>query len=137
MSKRAQKKELVGPWRNIHAAIWLIGLAILFMKGWIWPGILVLIALSTVLEGILMQFAPHAFATEGQPDTPQPAPAAPAAQPAPAAEHRFDLLPSICPRCGAPIRGEQVKWTGPQSADCPYCGINLPMKAEASGSAQP
>jgi DNA-directed RNA polymerase subunit RPC12/RpoP len=36
-------------------------------------------------------------------------------------------LPHVCPNCGGPIRGHEVKWTGVQSADCPYCGTNLPM----------
>ena len=45
-----------------------------------------------------------------------------------ATEHRLHLLPATCPSCGGPTRGHEVKWTGPQSADCPYCGINLPMK---------
>ncbi len=130
MSKRSQKKELVGPWRNLHGAIWLIGLAILFWKGWFWPGIIVLVAISMALEGILMAFAPHAFQEEEQPEAVSPAPqtfpAVPAPEPA-VVEHRTDLLPANCPKCGAPVRGQQVKWTGAQSADCPYCGTNLPM----------
>jgi primosomal protein N' len=36
-------------------------------------------------------------------------------------------LPQVCPSCSGPIRGHEVKWTGPQSANCPYCGTNLPM----------
>jgi hypothetical protein len=42
MTRHERKTRLVGPWRNIHGAIWLIGLAILFWKGWWWPGILIL-----------------------------------------------------------------------------------------------
>ena len=53
----------------------------------------------------------------------------PGARSAPA-EHRLELLPATCPNCSAPIHGENVKWTGPQSADCPYCGVNLPMRGE-------
>ncbi len=43
----------------------------------------------------------------------------------------LELLPSTCPSCGGPISGSQVKWTGPQSADCPSCGVNLPMRTDA------
>lgn len=125
MNRPDQNRKLVGPWRNLHAAVWLIGLAVLFWKGWWWPGILVLVAISTVIEGVLMQFAPHAFEKEEQPLSQPPAPTS---APAPA-EHRFDLLPSICPNCGGPVHGQDVKWTGAQSADCTYCGANLPMKA--------
>ena len=137
MSKQERKQKLVGPWRKLHGAVWLIGLAILFWKGWFWPGILVLIALSAVLEGLLMLWAPQAFEEEAPPLAPAPAAAPPAppapvppAPPAPApavSEHHLELLPSVCPKCGGPIRGHEVKWTGPQSADCPYCGANLPL----------
>ncbi len=132
MSDREQKPRLVGPWRSLHGAIWLIGLAILFMRGWIWPGILVLVAISMVLEALLMQFAPQAF-EKPEPSKPVSPPAATPVQAAPMQaypaqpEHRLELLPAICPRCGGPIRGHGVKWTGTQSADCPYCGANLPM----------
>ncbi len=132
MSDREQKPRLVGPWRSLHGAVWLIGLAILFMRGWIWPGILVLVAISMVLEALLMQFAPQAFEKPEPPQAVSP-PAATPAQAVPTQttpsqpEHRLELLPAICPRCGGPIRGHEVKWTGLQSADCPYCGANLPM----------
>ena len=46
-----------------------------------------------------------------------------------ASGHRLELLPSVCPNCGGPLHGDNVKWTGPQSADCPYCGTNIPMKS--------
>src|SRR5438067_9139090 len=87
-----RKRKLVGPWRNLHGAVWLIGLAILAWTGWWWPGILVLLAISTLLEGALMQFGPHAFVEEAaaanmpEPTRPAPVPAAPAADIAP--EHR-------------------------------------------------
>ncbi len=129
MGKDTQKRRLVGPWRNLHAAVWVIGLAILALRDWWWPGILVLVAISLVLEAVLMQYAPHAFETVESPAPPSPAAAMPVPTPAaaPASEHRFELLPSVCPKCGGPIRGHEVRWTGPQSADCPYCGANLPM----------
>ena len=126
MSKNEPKKKLVGPWRDIHGAIWLIGLAILAWKGWWWPGILVLIAISIITEALLMQFAPHAFEQDKQTPAPSLVPS-PVASAPPAQSHRLDLLPSTCPACGGPIRGHEVKWTGAQSANCPYCGMNLPM----------
>jgi len=134
--KRHHKKpELIGPWRNIHTAIWLIGLAYIALYGRWWPGILILIGISLILEAILMQYKPEAFE---QPERPPfaPAPAAPPSYstpaPTPAApvrEHRLELLPLACPHCGAPVRHNDIKWTGPQSAECTYCGSNLPMKS--------
>ncbi len=33
----AHEPELPLPWKQVQSAIWLIGLAILFWQGWIWP----------------------------------------------------------------------------------------------------
>jgi hypothetical protein len=133
MNKHEQKKKLVGPWRNLHTAVWLIGLAILAWKNWWWPGILVLVAISALIEGVLMKYAPDAFEIEEEPaagpDQPlPPSPEPPSPPPAaPSPERHPELLPLTCPKCGAPIRGHEVKWTGTQSADCPFCGTNLPF----------
>jgi hypothetical protein len=121
---KEEKPELAGPWRSIHGAIWLIGLAILFWKGWWWPGILVLMAVSGIAESLIRQYAPDAVEKDKQPVLVE-SPAIPATS---SPEHRLDLLPTTCPNCGGPIRGHEVKWTGSQSADCPYCGVNLPIK---------
>jgi len=127
-----QKKKLVGPWRSLHGAIWLIGIFILASRGWWWPGILVLIAISALYEGLLQRFAPYAYEEQAPVEVPKPAMDTPPESPPvtssiPATEHRIDLLPQVCPSCNGPIRGHEVKWTGPQSANCPYCGTNLPM----------
>jgi len=129
MKKRERKRELVGPWRRLHAAVWLIGLAILFWRGWFWPGILVLVAISMLIEALLMRFAPHAF-EEADSTTAPAAGASPSSSAPPVPEHRAELLPSACPRCGAPVRSAEVKWVGPEAADCPYCGAHLPMRSD-------
>jgi predicted Zn-ribbon and HTH transcriptional regulator len=113
------KPKLRDPWHSIQGAIWLIGLAILFWKGWWWPGILILVAVSSIAEALIREYAPGAVEK-----TEQPAPATPASS---TPGHRLELLPATCPNCGGPIRGHEVKWTGVQSADCPYCSANLPM----------
>jgi hypothetical protein len=133
------ERKLVGPWRSIHGAVWLIGLAILFWKGWFWPGILVLIGISAIVEAVIRLTVPSSTAPAAEakkPEeaapaatpiaTPAPAPAATPAEP----EHRADLLPPVCPKCNAPIRGNEVKWTGPRSANCAFCGANLPARSE-------
>lgn len=128
MGKHDRKKRLTGPWRNLHTAVWLIGIAILAWKSWWWPGILVLVAISMIIEELLPAIIPQAYeydVPQAAPPPVLPVPAQPA--PAPAAQHRLDLLPTACPNCSGPIRGSEVKWTGEQSADCPYCGTNLPM----------
>jgi hypothetical protein len=134
MSKHEKKQKLAEPWRAIHAAIWLVGLYILFSQGSFWPGILVLLALSGIVEALIKKYVPGSSEDEDEAEspakTPPPVTQVPQAAPEPPAtalEHRLELLPSICPKCGGPIRGHDVKWTGPQSADCPFCGANLPM----------
>jgi hypothetical protein len=138
MSSNEPKKKLVGPWRSLHVAIWLIGLAILAWRDWWWPGILVLVAISVLFEAYLQRYAPEAYVeeiptgayspTQSSPNHATPATAnIPDTPSIPAPEHRLELLPQVCPSCNGPIRGHEVKWTGPQSADCPYCGSNLPM----------
>ena len=115
---------------------WMIGLWFLFSNGHgIWPGILILIGLSMVF-GSFFREDHHRPAEPKNPPPFQPwttpvttPPAAP--KPAPAAMefiHRVDLLPATCVHCGGPIRSHEVKWTGKQSAACPYCGSNLTMK---------
>jgi hypothetical protein len=131
MSRNKEKQKLTGPWRNIHGAVWLIGLAFIAWKGWWWPGILVLVAISMILEAVIMKIAPDAVETEIKGDEPSNANLAaqtPSSQIPPAQVHRSDLLPTNCQKCGGPTRGHEVHWTGEQSADCPFCGANLPLK---------
>ncbi|HEX7556822.1 MAG TPA: hypothetical protein VF338_09375 [Leptolinea sp.] len=132
MSKHKEKQKLTGPWRNIHGAVWLIGLAIIAWQGWWWPGILILVAISMILEAVIMKIAPDAVVTVTKGDDEsssfQNSPSIPP-QPISPPVHRADLLPANCPKCGGPTRGHEVHWTGDQSADCPYCGANLPMKS--------
>jgi hypothetical protein len=45
------------------------------------------------------------------------------------AKERAEWLPSICPTCGAPVSISTVHWTGPATADCPYCKANLKKTA--------
>jgi len=132
------RRRIFSPWRSWIGVLWLGGILFLLFSGKIWPGILILVLFSLLLQGGYMLFAPRSepdafeqpehYQPPHQPTTPPvqavqtPAQAAP--QPP---QHRLELLPEACPKCGAPIRSGEVKWTGAQSADCPYCGANLPM----------
>ena len=120
--------RFVRPWRPFRW-LWLIGLGMLFFGWRWWPGILVLIGLSVVFGSIFRASTPQWPQNPPPPDVPMPPPAAPTAAPAPMTPiHRSELLPATCPQCGGPIRAYEVKWTGAQSAACPFCGSNLPMK---------
>jgi len=133
MSRQEPKKKLVGQWRNLHGAIWLIGLAILIWKGWMWPGILFLLAFSAILEFVIVRFVPSSYIEEEELPTSSQKPAPPISPPpfmgtvGENATYHPEQLPTNCPRCGAPSRGHEVKWTSPYSADCSFCGANLPL----------
>ena len=118
-------------WNPFGGFFWLFLLAFFFMgDGRWWPGILVLIGLSMVFGALFRDEAPPPPRDLPPVQTP-PAPAAPtvtvtAAPVEPA--HRADLLPATCQQCGGPVRAQDVRWTGKQSATCAYCGSTLPMK---------
>jgi len=106
-AKQDEEAELPLPWRRIQAAIWLLGLAVLALLDWWWPGILVLLAISGLVQGGLQLYLARK-AEEKQ-----------------IAERRAEWLPSLCPSCGGPLSVTTVNWTGPNTADCPYCKANL------------
>jgi cytoskeletal protein RodZ len=138
MSREERRKsKLIGPWGVAHTVIWLLGLAVMAYFNWWWPGILVMIAISLVFQTVLRKMIPDAFGAPDEKDSwqPQSAPpvedsaktettAAQSTQP----QYPVELLPTNCPKCGGPTRGHEVRWTGPRSADCPFCGANLPLE---------
>jgi len=117
MARDRRYGRQVGPWHSVQVAVWLIGLGVLVWWGELWPGVLFVLALSLILEAALLRYAPGPVVAT-QPATPTPPPP----------EHRLELLPATCPKCGGPVRGSEIKWTGAQSADCGFCGANLPME---------
>ena len=112
---------------------WLFIFIMLFSNGHWWPGILILIGLSIIFGSFF-----HEETRPPEPKSPSASifipvtpPATPKPDPAPVEHfHQADLLPVTCSQCGGPIRASEVKWTGTQSAACPYCGSNLPMKKQ-------
>lgn len=122
-----------GRGRGFGGLFWLIGLAILFSSGRWWPGILILVGLYILFGSLFREERPPEPPPYQAPppfDEPPP-PAAPRYAPPPVEPaHRVDLLPTNCPNCGGPVRSNDVRWTGPQSAACSYCGSNLPMKKQ-------
>lgn len=113
MSRRAkrveEKEELPASWQQIQSAIWLIGLAIIAWRGWWWPGILVLVAISGLVQAAIRLYLNQA---EEQKTLEQV---------------RSTGLPENCPRCGGPLDAAKVQWTSATTAICPYCGS--PLKA--------
>ena len=38
------------------------------------------------------------------------------------------ILPAACTGCGASLAMDEVRWVGPLTAQCPYCGTNVPIE---------
>ena len=114
--KDQEEVELPIPWQRIQGAIWVIGLAILFWQGWIWPGILVLVGISGLFQGLVMLYLSRQREQQAM------------------LQRREDWLPSKCPNCGGPLSVATVQWTGTSTADCPYCHANLKPEAREQSS---
>jgi len=39
-----------------------------------------------------------------------------------------EILPRECPECGASLKYNEVRWTGPHQAECPYCGHTVELQ---------
>ena len=125
MSKKAKQ---LSPSDSLQSAIWLIGIAILFLTGDWWPGILIPVGVSVLAEFLVRRSPPAPAAPIPEaPAAPEPEPTAvpaAAAEPTPPAR-RLDLLPDACPACGAKVRPTEVRWLDERSAECAYCGTPL------------
>lgn len=138
----SKKKQLKSPWNNLQSAVWVIGIAILFMSGDWWPGILFVVGASILVETFIQVVVPSAVdeeppavpapqaAPEITPTAPAPVPETapnPTTEP-PAPVYCTDLLPTSCPSCGARVRENEVRWVGESSADCAYCASPLILR---------
>ncbi len=127
--------------QNIQAAIWLIGLGILWLTGQWWPGILILIGLSMVAKSFVRSAEPEepaapeptldaapmpAAETRSEPeDRFEAEPIPPETAPAPAAQGDTRRLPNRCPMCGAPVQPADVVWRSANDPACAFCSANL------------
>lgn len=124
MAERNDKEQnLPQLYAAVQSAIWLIGLAILFWTGWWFPGILVLVAISGITQALLAQQAKR--------DEQQTADATAAST---AARNAALAVPPNCPTCGAAISAGSVNWTGPTTAQCPYCKAAVPLPAKQASA---
>jgi len=105
--KKTDEEELPISWKHIQTAIWLLGLALIAWQDWWWPGILVVAAISGLAQGGLQLNVSRKKEEKLL------------------IHERSGWLPSLCPNCGGPISVSTVQWTGPESADCPYCKANI------------
>jgi hypothetical protein len=135
MKRKIRTRRAMRRRGQFHAALWLVGLAVLAITGRWWPGILILVIISVLLDSAVKRKDQN-DGEEEEPETVtekklEVAPATPPRVEAvapPVGTHRAEWLPLACPKCGAPTRAADVRWTGDASADCSYCGSNLPLK---------
>jgi hypothetical protein len=127
---------------NIIAAIWLIGLGLLALTDQWWPGILILVGLSMVVNAVIpaaerpprrpgpprpsrppagreddYSYLEEPFPDEGEPPlqvkVPDPKPA------------QKGVLPSNCPMCGAPVDAAKITHSPSGAPLCAYCEADL------------
>jgi hypothetical protein len=115
--------------REMQSAIWLIGLGILFLTRWWWPGILIVIGVSMVVGALVRE--DHSRderdtlpPLDPLPPIPEPEPlegpsAFTSASPTPVNQP----LPSACPNCG----GGKFERLSPDRAECWHCGAQITL----------
>ncbi len=111
------------PWSEVEGAVFLIGLAIIAWQGWWWPGILIVIAVTAIVEGISRQQKRD----EKEHKASRRASALPTSEStedAPAPVEPALALPDRCPNCGGDINPDTVDRHAGR-VDCPYCGTRL------------
>ena len=104
---KSDEVQLPPLWAKVQSAIWLLGLAFLFWRGWIFPGILVLIAISGLTQAAILYYVKQQEETVAL------------------TQVREVTLPETCPNCGGPVTAATVKWTGRTTAVCPFCGSTI------------
>jgi hypothetical protein len=101
------KQDLPFAWQKVQGAIWLIGLAILAWQNWWWPGILILVAISSIYQAVV-----HTYVRRAEEEKE-------------VSHRRETLLPENCPNCGSPITVDRVTWVSDTTASCPYCNSSI------------
>lgn len=121
-------------WNAIRPGLWLIGIGILLLTRYFWPGILIVAGLIMIAEVI---YAQH-HKPEETPKAADPQAVVEDVSPIekpdvdPLAEnYRNDLLPDLCPACGGPLKGKEiiVEWLSPNTAKCPHCATHISIDA--------
>jgi len=125
--------------RDVIAGIWLIGLGILFLFDFFWPGVLILIGLSMIITALMppeKKEVPAATSSVEQvidvvaKDMQQPGeeePLPPVLVEKANQIYHQSLLPETCPACGGPVRQNAAAtvWVDEDTAECPFCSSKL------------
>lgn len=104
------------PRQGVTGAVFMIGLAILFATDWIWPGILVLVGITSLLGGYVERSTPDDDDIPLRVDNPEEE------------SPQTVRYASQCASCGATTpQGLQDGTTTQQAAFCSFCGTQLDL----------
>lgn len=136
---------------NVNAAVWLIGLGILWLTNLWWPGILILVGLSMLVQVLVssgidkepavipsIEPAPASASTEKAENSSETEKEdvwrddkaeIPAFIQQKKLEGDASRLPQKCPACGGPIaeNAHNVEWLGDHTARCPFCSTVISL----------
>jgi hypothetical protein len=135
MKNKWSRKSL----KNIQAAVWLIGLGVLYMLDAFWPGILILIGISLFIKSLMPE------PEESQPEPNKQAITLDEAEDEEVEEIHEGMsdpvpppldeplqvfasnLPKECPNCGGPVaeNAMAVKPAGEDAVLCPFCDTRI------------
>ena len=140
MNKKWSRQSL----KNVQSAVWLIGLGILFLLDSFWPGILILVGISIILNSMMPEEEVDVIPPlDGEVKTPveevveveepvdegTPDPIPPLMDEEPMQVFAADL-PKECPACGGPVAEnvEAVRSVGEGAVLCPFCDARIELE---------
>jgi len=127
----------------------LIGIGVLWLTGMWWPGILILVGISMLVQVMAPRAADATpVVSKPKPTTAETRDKAEGKEEEkdpweeddeeetpvfmrsdPGAASKEERLPEKCPSCGGPVaeNAHKVEWTGSDSAKCPFCDTPLSL----------
>ncbi len=111
---KSDEPELPFQWEQVQSAIWLVGIAIIALRGWWWPGMLVLVAISGLTQAAIVAYLERNKARDEA-----------VIEQKNLEEARATALADNCPGCGAPLDTKSVIWRSATTASCPYCNRSI------------
>jgi len=128
------KQEWSPAFQMIYGALWMAGIAVLAITGWWWPGIMVVVAITSAAQAIYgaRSQRSHVVVTPAPAIPPAPVRIVGAAEAAPRAAARPAVnaaarMPTQCRSCGAGLGHDLVLWRGERAAVCAYCNTPVPL----------
>ena len=110
LRRETRSRRFPVPWEQVQGAVWMLGIAVLAWQGWWWPGILVLVALSTLVEGFANVYERQEKERVIEETT---------------IADKSAALPAECPNCGSPVDQSKLERDDDGSVRCRFCHTAL------------